>query len=429
MPPSRGDDVAEPQATEAPVVTAGGLLRQVPPAVLVGVGSGLTLIGISLLADWIQGLVWDDLPPKLGVDPDAWWWTILLLTCAGALAGLVVWKAPGHAGPDPATVELVSPPLAARALPGLAAALIITLAGGISLGPENPIIALNVSLAVLLGLRFLPSSQVPFWMGLAVAGTLGAMFGTPVGAALLLSETSPGDQRIPLWNRMFAPLVAAGAGAATMLALSDMDLTLAVPSYSGFHPGDLVIAIAVAAGACLVGLVAVYAFPPMHAVLHRVSNPLLLLTGAGLLLGVLGAIGGRDSMFKGLDEMKDISANIGDYSTGHLALLAGIKLLALLIAASAGFRGGRIFPTLFVGVMLGWLVVAIFPDVAPAVAISAACVGILVAVTRNGWLALFMALTVVPDVDLLPVLVLAALPAWLLVVDRPLMMVEERPAP
>ncbi|MEP9362931.1 ion channel protein [Nocardioides sp. CN2-186] len=412
----------------APTVTAGGLLRQVPPAILVGVGSGLTLIGISLLAGWLQGLVWDDLPPMIGVDPDAWWWTILLLTCAGALAGLVVWKAPGHAGPDPATVELVSAPLPLSALPGLAAALIITLAGGVSLGPENPIIALNVSLAALIGLRFLPKVPAPLWLGLAVAGTLGAMFGTPVGAALMLTETAPGDQRIPLWNRMFGPLVAAGAGAATMLALSDLDLALPVPHYAGFHPGDLAIAVVVAALGCLVGLVAIYAFPPMHAALHRISHPLVLLTFGGFLLGVLGVIGGRESLFKGLDEMKDISANIGDYSTGHLALLGAIKLLALLVAASAGFRGGRIFPALFIGVMLGWLVVAVFPDVAPAVAISAACVGILVAVTRNGWLALFMAITVVPDPDLLPVLVLASLSAWLFVVDRPQMVVQERAA-
>ncbi len=371
--------------------------------------------------------MWDDLPPHLGVSPDAAWWTILLLTCTGALAGLVVWLAPGHAGPDPATVELVSSPLPFRALPGLAAALVLTLAGGVSLGPENPIIALNVALAVLLGLRFLPKSPAPFWMGLAVAGTLGAMFGTPVGAALMLSETSPGDQRIPLWNRMFAPLVAAGAGAATMLALSDLDIALTVPAYTGFHPGDLAIAIVVAAAACLVGLVAIYAFSPMHAVLHRISHPFVLLTAAGFLLGLLGALGGRESLFKGLDEMKDISANIGDYSAGHLALLSAVKLLALLIAASAGFRGGRIFPALFVGVMLGWLVVAIFPDVAPAVAISASCVGILVAMTRNGWLALFLAITVVPDADLLPLLVLASLSAWLFVVGRPQMVVHEQP--
>ncbi|WP_200945011.1 MULTISPECIES: ion channel protein [unclassified Nocardioides] len=418
---------AEP-AAGAPTVTAGSLLRQVPPAIVVGVGSGLTLIGISLLAGWLEGLIWDDLPPQLGVDPDAWWWTILLLTCAGALAGLVVWKAPGHAGPDPATIELVSAPLPLRALPGLAAALIITLAGGISLGPENPIIGLNVALAAVLGMRLLPKTPAPFWIGLAVAGTLGAMFGTPVGAALLLSETSPGDQRIPLWNRMFGPLVAAGAGAATMFALSDLDLAIPVPGYSGFHTGDLFIAMLIASGAAVIGLVAVYAFPVLHDVLHRVSNPFVLLTGAGFVLGILGVIGGRESLFKGLDEMKDVSAHIGDYSAGHLALLSGVKLLALLVAASAGFRGGRIFPALFIGVMLGWLVVAVFPDVAPAVAITAACVGILVAVTRNGWLALFMALTVVPDADLLPILVLAALPAWLIVVGRPLMIVEEEPA-
>jgi H+/Cl- antiporter ClcA len=411
-------------STEVPRPSASVQLRKVPGALVVGVGCGLSLVGISLLADRLQVAVWDDLPPHLGIDADADWWTVLILTLTGLLVGLIVWRAPGHAGPDPATVELVSPPLAPKALPGLAVALVLVLAGGVSLGPENPIISLNASLAVILGLRFLPATRAPYWMELAVAGTIGAMFGTPLAAALLLSETSPGDQRIPLWDRMFAPLVAAGAGAAVMLSLSDLSLAIAVPEYAGFHPGDLAIAMLISAGACLVGVVGVYAFPLLHGLFHRIGHPVPMLGLGGLVLGVLGVIGGRESLFKGLTEMKDVSASIGDYSAGHLALLAGVKLVALLVAAAAGFRGGRIFPALFVGVMLGWLVVAVFPGVAPAVAISAACVGILVAVSRNGWLALFMALTVVPDANLLPVLVLAALPAWLLVTDRPLMIVE-----
>src|SRR6478735_9007662 len=229
----------------APVVTATTLLRQVPPALAVGIGSGLLLIGISALATWLQHLVWDDLPPHLGFDPDAAWWTVVLLTITGFLVGLVIRFAPGHAGPDPATVELVSPPLPASALPGLALALVLVLAGGVSLGPENPIIALNASLAVILGMRFLPGASVPFWIELAMAGTLGAMFGTPVGAALLLTEAQTGDRQVPLWNRLFAPLLSAGAGAATMFVLSDLEIGVAVPDYSGFHLGDLAIAIAV----------------------------------------------------------------------------------------------------------------------------------------------------------------------------------------
>src|SRR5690348_12847157 len=45
------------------------------------------------------------------------------------------------------TSELVAAPLPLRALPGLALALVLGLAGGVSLGPENPIVAFNVALA------------------------------------------------------------------------------------------------------------------------------------------------------------------------------------------------------------------------------------------------------------------------------------------
>ena len=42
-------------------------------------------------------------------------------------------------------------------------------------------------------------------------------------------------------------------------------------------------------------------------------------------------------------------------------------------------------------------------------------------VTRDGWLSLFMAAVVVPDTTLLPLLCIVMLPAWLLLAGRPLM--------
>ena len=136
-----------------------------------------------------------------------------MLTVTGLLIGLVVRYMPGHAGPDPATLELVAEPLKPFVLPGLAVALVLMLAGGVSLGPENPIIGINVGIIVWVGLKLFPQVNAPIWLAIAVAGTIGAMFGTPVAAALLLSELDAGDRRIPLWDRLFAPLVAATAGA------------------------------------------------------------------------------------------------------------------------------------------------------------------------------------------------------------------------
>lgn len=54
--------------------------------------------------------------------------------------------------------------------------------------------------------------------------------------------------------------------------------------------------------------------------------------------------------------------------------------------------------------------------------------GILLAVTRQGWLSLFMAAVVVPDLRMLPILIIASLPAWLLVTGRPLMLIAKNEA-
>ena len=50
--------------------------------------------------------------------------------------------------------------------------------------------------------------------------------------------------------------------------------------------------------------------------------------------------------------MKRLAAD-GSYSVPALLTITLTKLAALVIAAASGFRGGRIFPAVFVGVALG----------------------------------------------------------------------------
>jgi hypothetical protein len=49
---------------------------------------------------------------------------------------------------------------------------------------------------------------------------------------------------------------------------------------------------------------------------------------------------------------------------------------------------------------------------------------VLVAVTRSGWLALFMGELMIGDPTILPVLAVVVLPAWLVVTGRPEMVVR-----
>ena len=114
-----------------------------------------------MLADRLEDLLWDVLPSGFGLDGSEAGWIIGVLTVVGLVTGILVWRVPGHAGPDPATPSLVSPPLPPAVLPGLAIVVVISLGGGVSLGPENPIMAINIALAVWLGRRAMGRVPAP----------------------------------------------------------------------------------------------------------------------------------------------------------------------------------------------------------------------------------------------------------------------------
>ena len=108
--PTHRDRVSAPRAP--------ALARLAVSAAVVGVGSALTLIALSVLADRLEDLLWDVVPSGLDLDGEEAAWIIGVLTLVGLVVGIVVWRVPGHAGPDPATQSLVSPPLAPAVLPG-----------------------------------------------------------------------------------------------------------------------------------------------------------------------------------------------------------------------------------------------------------------------------------------------------------------------
>lgn len=399
------------------------------PALLIGVLSAVVLWALDEVAALVQHLLWDAAPAALGVPDGSRWWIFLVLTAVGAAVGLVVWKVPGHGGQDSATTELVAETLPVGALPSLALAVVLTLAGGVSLGPENPIIAINAALSIAIVARVW--SRIPPALIMAVAGaaTIGALFGTPLAAALILTgllATTPAASPLAggaLWDRLFVPLVAAGAGSITMRLLGAPSMSFDLPAYGTPHAIDLLTGAVITAAAAAVSLPVVAALSAVHTFFHRLRNPLVYLTLGGVLLGLLGALGGELTLFKGLHQTGELLADVDGWGTGTLLLLALVKLAALLVAAASGFRGGRIFPAVFIGVTLGLLAHDLMPAVPVSLAVACGVLGVTLAVARDGWVALFLAATITADVTLLPVLCLVMLPAWLIVSRAPEMLV------
>ncbi|MFC8363701.1 ion channel protein [Streptomyces griseorubiginosus] len=410
------------QASAAPATPAHALLPLILPALAVGVGASLLLIGVSAAAEQLQHVLWRNLPDALGVGRYSVLWMLVMLTATGVAVGLVVWKMPGHAGPDPATMGLNAPVLPPAVLPGLLLATALMLAGGPSLGPENPLIAVNVALAFWAGRLLVPRMPRGLWPALAEAGTIGALFGTPVAAALVISEALAGRQvRGALWDNVFGPLVAATAGALTTTLVAEPSFDLHLPAFG--QPGwdDLLAVLVIASAAAVLGMAAVLAFPYVHGAFARLRHPMLALPAGGLVLGLLAAVGGHLTLFKGLDEISELAADPQRWSAGEFATMAVVKLAALVVAASCGFRGGRIFPAVFVGVAFGLGAHALVDAVHPALGVAAGVLGVLLAVTRQAWVSLFTAAVLVASPAILALLCIGSLTAWLLVTGRPQM--------
>jgi H+/Cl- antiporter ClcA len=395
------------------------------PALIIGIASGLTLWIVDELAHALEHWIWDVVPESLGFATDAWWWTLGILTLTGLAVGLVVWLVPGHGGHDSATVELVAPVLPLRALPSIVVVVVLALAGGVSLGPESPIIAINAGLAVALLARFLPNVPHELTFTMAAAGTIGALFGTPVAAALvftgIVAAIKGGGS---LWDKLFLPLVSAGAGSITMQALGVPPLSIGLPAYDDPQVADALIGVAIAGAAALFAIIGALAFPHVHRLFHNLKHPVIYITLGGFVLGLLGIIGGQITMFKGTTQMLQLVSTRDEYTAGGLVLIIVVKLVALVVAASAGFRGGRIFPAVFIGVAIGVLANSLIPMMPLTLAVACAVLGVVLVVSRDGWIALFIAVMVSGDLTVLPLLVLIVLPTWLITRSAPEMIVH-----
>jgi len=415
-------------AFEAPgTPTVRRLLLLSIPALVIGIVSAVVLWLVDLLAEQLHVVLWELLPGAFGADAATPWWILVVLTATGAAVGLVVQFVPGHAGVDSATTELDAPPMPILVVPGLLVAVTLSLAGGVSLGPENPIIAINTALAVTLLARSSKAVPQQLVVLLAVSATIGALFGTPVAAALVLTGTVAAVKAGgALWDKLFLPLAAAGAGAVTMHLLGGSSISFTVSPMGEVEPVFVLTGLVIAAGSALAGILAAWLLPIVHRAFHSLKHPLLYTTLGGLVLGVLGMIGGPMTLFKGLEQTGELIEHPERYAPAQLALFAGIKIVALVVAAAAGFRGGRIFPAVFIGVALGLLGYALIPGVPMSLAIACGALGIVLAATKDGWIAIFVAVALVGDPLVLPLLCVIVLPVWLIVTKAPELVVHPR---
>ena len=392
-----------------------GALIGIPAAFMAALFLGFT----HILEHWL----WHDLPEALGHDSPPWY-LILFLPVAGAAivlgARLLL---PGDGGHSPLE-GIGGAPTPPRYAPGVALAALGTLGFGAVLGPEAPLIALGSAVGLLLN-RFVRLSERDGKV-LGTAGSFSAisgLFGGPLVAGVLMMEGAigMGAAALPV---LVPGFVSAAVGYVIIVGFGDwggLDVPgLAVPNlplYEGTHVRDLVLAVAIGvATAVLVAALKRLAFDLGVGGTKRLGMPALLL-GGGLSVGALALIAdglganSQDVFFSG---QASIPALVAEDSTKIVLVLLVAKGLAYAVSLGSGFRGGPVFPSIFLGVAFAMLAVAWF-DVSPtwAVAVGTAA-GTTAATGMLLTSMLFAALLVgLAGVDAVPSAVLAASAAWL----------------
>jgi H+/Cl- antiporter ClcA len=331
-------------------------------AALIGVPVSAAAFGFLALVNKLQGWVFSSLPRALGLHGEPVWWPIPLLAISGVLVALAIQYLPGTGGHSPADGFKAGGAPSPIELPGVVLAALAGLSLGIVLGPEAPLIALGGGLgvcAVRLAKRDAPDKASAMVASAGSFAAISTLLGSPIIGAFLLMEVS-GIGGAALELVMLPGLLAAGIGSLIFIGLGHWTglgtFSLALPHLPHFATPDIAEfgwALVIGAAAAPIGVgihrLAVLLRPRVERRMILIM-PLVAVAVAGLAIAFAEGSGKStsDVLFSGQNELSPFILHSAAYTVGALLLLLVCKGLAYGLSLSS-FRGGPIFPSMFIG--------------------------------------------------------------------------------
>lgn len=333
---------------------------------LIGVPVAAVAYGFLKLVDVTQDWVFESLPTQVGFSGTPAWWPVPVLVLAGVITAGAIEYLPGTGGHEPSGgLEATGTP-APSELFGVVLASFATLAFGVVLGPEAPLIAIGGGLAALAVHLVKKDAPEQASVVIGAAGSFAAistLLGSPIVGAFLLMEVA--GLAGPMVGVVLTPgLLAAGVGSLVFIGLNDISgwgtFSLAVPDLPPFEAVEgyqffwavgiglagAVVGTAIKRGASLL--------QPVVADRRMVTTPV-----AGALIAVLAIVfaqvtdrGAEQVLFSGEDSLAPLIQDAQTWTVGALVLLIVCKSAAYTLSL-ASFRGGPTFPAMFVGAAMG----------------------------------------------------------------------------
>jgi H+/Cl- antiporter ClcA len=399
-------------------------------AAILGVPISAAAYGFLALVNGLQQELFTHLPHGLGLSTVPAWWPLPMLVIGGVLTALAIRYLPGKGGASPAPGFGVHPPPTPIQLPGVILAALASLAFGAVIGPEMPLIALGGGLAVL-ATKAARRRPVPP-QGVRVLGASGAfaaistLLGSPITSAFLLMEAA--GLGGPTMELVLVPgLLASGVGALIFVGLDSLTglgtFSLAIPSLPPFGRPD----VAEFGWAIVIGLAAALLGPAilrMCLAVERYAEKwvMIVLPLAGLAVAVLTIIytqatgkPSSDMLFSGQSDIGPLVDHAASYSVGTLLLLLVCKTLAYGVSRGS-FRGGPIFPALFIGTV-GGVAMSHLPGLPLVAAVAMGIGAMMVATTKLPLTSVLIAsiLLLSDAVKVMPLVIVAVVVAYVAV--------------
>lgn len=370
-------------------------VRQWKPAltaIIAGGLAGLVAILTYQLMLLLQHLIWETAAPEDGVGPVR---IVLTILTGGALLLLLA-----RLGPSESVDELLGDsdsPLGRTPRKILVTALvaIVSIAFGGAIGPEAGLLAVVAECSVIVS-RFIArdEAQARAIAQAGVAGALGGLYGSPPAAAAIDRD---GESLAPSRIMSFV------AGISGFLVF----LFVARTVFGGQGMAEIPLPEAQPGEAWLVivPVLAGAAFGILFRMLHHGADGIAARIGKPWLVTIIGtvlfaALAAAIPLvrFSGHHELLELPALLADGASGELWLLAAAKLVAMILCLVAGWRGGEVFPLIFIGAAAGAGTALLLPGVDPAAAVA----GAMAATLAVGWrrpLAALLVLVLVVDVS------------------------------
>jgi len=410
-------------------------LRLLVVAAAIGAPVSALAWGFLALVSKLQSWLFTSLPAEVGLARPPLWWAFPLLLIGGFVVALVIRFFPGTGGHEPADGFKPGGVVAPSQIPGVFLAALGTLSVGAVLGPEAPLLALGGGVAAWAVGRARGDAGDRAKVVIASAGSFAAvstLLGSPLAGAFLLMEAA-GLGGATMELVLVPGLLASGVGALVFTGLGRFSglgtFSLGIPGLPRFaRPSLAEIGLALLAGlAAAVLAVAIRRFALLlrDAVAQRrlVLTPVagLVVAGLAVLFSQVAGKSAANVLFSGQSQLSPLVSHRASFGIGVLVLLLACKAVAYGVSLSS-FRGGPIFPAVFIGAVAG-IALSHLPGVPAAAGIAIGTAAMIAAVLRLPMTAVLVATLLLygNGVALLPPIIVAAVTAYIAVgwLDRP----------